>query len=220
MVNRLIFPNPRQANADGLVAVGGNLQIETLVQAYRQGIFPWPHDNYPLLWFCPDPRGVLDFKDLHIPRSLERWSRQHPNWRYTHNQAFLRVIQNCARQPRPGQDGTWINPQIVEAYQKLFQAGFAHSWECWEQDELIGGIYGVDVDGHFSGESMFHTRSNASKMCFWRMVLTLQSWGRTWCDIQMLTSVTQAMGGKMISRDEFLDRLGPAAKVQPSGSMI
>lgn len=210
---RIEFPNPRQSTPEGLVAMGGNLDVETLEAAYKKGLFPWPQEGLPLLWFSPDPRGVLDFQDLHVPDSLKKWNRKHSGWEYTVNRAFAQVIQNCRLQKRAGQQGTWILPEMVEAYQRLFDLGRILCLECWDQGELIGGIYGVLTltekgEMLFSGESMFHLKSNASKMCLWKMVEHLQSQGHRWMDIQMITDVTQMMGGKYIPREEFLQRIG------------
>lgn len=205
--------NPRMSTPEGLVAVGGNLEVATLAEAYRLGIFPWPQEGLPLLWFSPDPRGVLDFSDLHIPRSLKKWQRQHAHWRLTVNQAFPEVIRQCRLQKREGQLGTWILPEMEKAYLELFKAGKILSLEIWEESELIGGIYGVLIKNasgqlHFSGESMFHLRTNASKIAFIEMVEHLKGLGLQWMDIQMLTDVTQALGGKYIPREEFLGRIG------------
>jgi leucyl/phenylalanyl-tRNA--protein transferase len=198
---------------EGLVAVGGNLEIATLQEAYRHGIFPWPQEGLPLLWFSPDPRGILDFKDFHVSRSLIKWDRQHPEWNYTINEAFSKVIQGCRLQKREGQAGTWILPEMEEAYHRLFEQGQILSLEVWENGELIGGIYGVlsmAKNGKllFSGESMFHVKSNASKMAFWKLVEYLKSHGHSWMDMQMLTEVTTSFGGKYISREEFLQKIG------------
>ncbi len=189
------------------MAVGGDLQVEILKEAYSRGIFPWPQEGLPLLWFSPDPRGVIDFSELHVPSSLHKFAKAHQNWRYTINQAFPEVLKACRRQKRPGQDGTWITQEMQQAYGHFFQAGYVLSLECWENEELVGGIYGVDVNGVFSGESMFYRKPNASKMCLWKMIQHLQEKGRTWMDIQMVTPVTEAMGGKYIPREEFLQRL-------------
>jgi len=155
------FPDPRSATQDGLVAVGGDLHPDTLRQAYRQGIFPWPAPGLPLLWFSPPERGMLDFADLHLPRSLVRAVRGHP-FRLTIDGDFAGVIRGCAGTPRPGQDGTWITDDIVEAYERLHALGVAHSVETWRNDCLVGGIYGVEVDGAFAAESMFYRETNAS----------------------------------------------------------
>jgi len=202
------FPNPRNTSPEGLIAVGGDLTPEFLIDAYSHGIFPWPQETYPLLWFCPDPRGVLDFSEFHVPRSLVKWSRQQLNWRFTLNQAFPQVIKSCREQQRPGQEGTWITEDIEKAYQIFFQLGHILSMECWEDETLIGGIYGVFLKGVFSGESMFHHETNASKMAFWKMVEHLKSIGLKWMDIQMVTPVTESFGGKYISREEYLQRIG------------
>jgi leucyl/phenylalanyl-tRNA--protein transferase len=198
---------------EGLVAVGGNLEVPALREAYRNGIFPWPQEGLPMLWFSPDPRGILDFENLHISRSLKKWDRQHSHWTYTVNQAFPQVIRQCRLQKREGQAGTWILPEMEAAYLKLFDEGQILSLEVWESERLIGGIYGVvsiSEKGQlfFSGESMFHHLANASKMAFWRLVQHLQSHGHSWMDMQMLTEVTRSFGGNYISRDEFLERIG------------
>jgi len=165
-----------------------------------------------MLWFCPDPRGVLDFAELHIPQSLKKWAKKNPNLEFTRNQAFVEVIEACARQPRPGQEGTWILPEVLQGYKELFKAGYVRSLEAWQDGALVGGIYGVDVNGLFSAESMFFRRPNVSKMCLWKMIEILQSEGRTWIDIQMVTPVSEQFGGKYISRADFLRRLGQSPR--------
>jgi len=192
---------------NGLVAVGDPLTVENLVRAYSHGIFPWPVEGQPMLWFCPDPRGVLDFADLHIPRSLRKWAKQNADIQFTWNEAFDKVIEACSEQPRPGQDGTWILPEVIQGYRQLFSAGFVRSLEAWQNGELIGGLYGVDVNGLFSAESMFFRKPNVSKLCLWKMIETLQKEGRSWMDIQMVTPVSEQLGGKYISRADFLRRL-------------
>lgn len=205
--------NPRAVTSEGLVAVGGDLEVSTLQEAYRNGVFPWPQEGLPLLWFSPDPRGILDFEDLHLPRSLQKWQRQHPDWTYTVNKAFPEVIRQCRVQNRPGQQGTWLLPEMEKAYKRLFDEGQILSLEVWDQAELIGGIYGVvsfALNGKlfFSGESMFHKKPNASKMAFIKMVEHLKAHGHSWMDMQMLTEVTTSLGGKYITREEFLNRIG------------
>jgi leucyl/phenylalanyl-tRNA--protein transferase len=213
-----LFPSPRRTTPEGLVAVGGNLEVATLLEAYGKGIFPWPLEGMPLLWFSPDPRGVLDFKDFHVPKSLEKFARKHEYWRYTFNRAFAQVIDYCRTQSRKGpngelQKGTWILPEMQAAYTRLFDQGHILTCECWDGERLIGGIYGVlqfTKKGQmlFSGESMFHLESNASKMVLWKLIEHLKAQGHTWIDIQMTTEVTQMMGGKYIPREEFLQRMG------------
>lgn len=211
------FPDPwiLPEESDGLIYIGGNLETETLVKAYSAGIFPWPlEEAYPLFWFCPAPRGVLDFDRLHVPRSLEKLRRRQ-TYTFTFNQAFDRVIEECAQQPRPGQDGTWIIPSLVPAYCRFHREGFAHSIECWREGELVGGLYGVYVRGVFSGESMFHREPNTSKLCLVEMAQKLASLGLRWMDIQMLTPVTEHLGGHYLSRREFLTRLREAHQRKP-----
>ena len=203
------FPDPRDADIiDGVIAVGGDLDAPNLQLSYSLGIFPWPHEGYPLLWFCPDERGILEFSDLHISRSLAKWIRQYePLITVTVNQAFSKVIVECQQQLRQGQKGSWITPEIIDAYTKLNKQGCAISVECWMNDELISGIYGVKSKNYFSCESMFFKKSNASKYAFLKLVDHLKTLGLTWMDLQMVTDVSESFGGKYISRDEFLDRI-------------
>lgn len=198
--------DPRKSNEDGIVAVGGRIEPKLLLQAYRSGVFPWPQEDMPLLWFSPDPRGVLDFSEFHVPQSLKKFINKNKHWKFTFNKAFKEVVENCRLQSRPNQNGTWILPEMVNAYFQLNQQGFALSCELLDGQDLIGGIYGVLVDGVFSGESMFYKKSNASKVCFLNLVEYLQILGHKWMDIQMVTEVTQTFGGKYISREEFLQR--------------
>lgn len=202
------FPNPRHfPGIDGIVYVGGNLAVATLKQAYSTGIFPWPVEGYPLLWHCPDARGILEFKNLHVPKSLQRFRRQQ-NYRVTFNTCFKDVIEACAKQKRSGQDGTWILPNFIPAYQKFHKAGYAHSIEVWDQNNnLVGGLYGVYINGVFSGESMFHRSSNASKIALISLIERLQEKGIEWMDIQMVTPLLEHLGGRYVSRLDFLDRL-------------
>ena len=199
--------DPRRAGASDVVGVGGQLTITTLLWAYRRGIFPWPMPGYPLLWFCPAQRAILDFARLHVPRRLARL-RRHTPLRLTFDTAFDQVIQACRAVPRPGQDGTWITPAMQRAYQALHRAGHAHSVETWDESgALVGGLYGVSVDGVFAGESMFHRVPNASKLALLHLVDHLRSRRLEWLDIQMLTPHMQALGAHGVPRDEFLDRL-------------
>jgi leucyl/phenylalanyl-tRNA--protein transferase len=197
------FPDPRRAGPDGIVAVGGDLHVDSLRLAYREGIFPWPVDGLPLLWFCPPERAILPFARLHIPRSLAR-ARRRSGLTFTMDRAFDRVIEGCREARRPGQSGTWITPAMRRAYGAFHRAGHAHSVEAWEEGELVGGMYGVDVGGVFSGESMFYVRPYASKLALLHMIEHLQARGLDWMDIQMLTPATESLGGQYVPRDEFL----------------
>ncbi|MCM2279173.1 MAG: leucyl/phenylalanyl-tRNA--protein transferase [Oligoflexia bacterium] len=204
------FPNPSTADEHGILAWGGDLEPETLLLAYSRGIFPWPlsdiDEELPLAWFCPARRAILEFAGLHIPRSLERARKRKP-FRFTIDQAFSEVIRHCARQPRPGQQGSWITPEMIEAYIELHRLGHAHSVEAWEGDTLVGGIYGVDAGGAFAGESMFHLRPNASKLALLHLVGHLHARGLDWMDIQILTPHLESLGARQITRDDFLRRL-------------
>lgn len=216
------FPDPwlLPEESDGLIYIGGNLGVDTLVQAYSNGIFPWPLEEiYPLFWFCPEPRGVLDFNDLHIPKSLARLRRKNL-YRYTFNQAFARVMAECAKQPRPGQEGTWIVPSLLPSYEAFHREGYAHSIEVWRGDDLVGGLYGVYVKGVFSGESMFHLEANTSKLALIEMIQKLKALGLQWMDIQMLTPVTELLGGHYISRRDFLLRLREEHRKSPPAKII
>jgi len=190
------FPDPRTASPEGIVAIGGDLHPDSVLAAYRQGIFPWPVEKLPLLWFCPAERGVLDFAALHLPRSLRRARRQ-SSLRYTIDSAFRQVIRACAETPRPGQQGTWITPAVIDAYVRLADLGIAHSVEAWAQDALVGGVYGV----------MFHRHPNASKLALLHLIEHLRARGLDWIDVQTLTPHMARLGARLAARDEFLERL-------------
>ena len=204
------FIPPRQAGDADVVGVGGPLTPETLRFAYGQGIFPWPMTGYPLLWFCPTLRAVLDFDRLHVPQSLAR-TRRRSNLTFTIDQAFDDVITACRASPRPGQEGTWITSPMVNAYRALHREGGAHSVEAWDPSgALVGGLYGVSVGGVFTGESMFHRAPNASKLSLLFLVDHLASRGRNWLDCQVMTPHMEALGAREVPRNEFLDRLESA----------
>ncbi len=196
----LEFPDPRRAQ-DGLVAIGGDMSVPRLLEAYRQGIFPWTAD--PLTWWSPDPRGIFELGQFHVPRSLAAELKK-GRFQITFDRAFRRVIQSCAWQRR---HHTWIAPDFVESYSRLHEAGHAHSVECWLQNDLAGGVYGVAIGGFFAGESMFHRADNASKVALCHLVERLRARGFALFDIQMVTPVTEQLGAKLISRDEYLARL-------------
>ncbi len=201
----LTFPTPSAArdDLDGLLLLGGQPTVENLVVAYSQGIFPWPVPGWPLAWFCPPRRGILRLAKLHVGRSLARAQRQ-SLWRISFDEAFGAVMRACQAQPRPGQDGTWITPQLVRGYEALHAAGYAHSVEVWNGDELVGGLYGVAVRGVFAGESMFHYQPNASKLAVLALAEHLRARGATFFDIQQLTPHMVALGAEEVSRNEFL----------------
>jgi len=199
-----VFPDPRSARGD-IIAIGEDLSPETLLDAYRHGIFPWPHDELPLPWFSPRRRAVIFFDELHIGRSLRR-SLERSGYRFTIDRAFEAVIRACATVPREDQ-GTWIGPDIIRAYTRLHREGVAHSAEVWDGDELVGGLYGVDAGGVFTGESMFHIRSDASKVALLHLIDHLRARGATWLDCQIMTPHMRALGAREIPRAQFLDLL-------------
>jgi leucyl/phenylalanyl-tRNA--protein transferase len=205
---RLWFPDPCQARRDGLVAVGGDLSVSRLLLAYRSGLFPWTVD--PITWWSPEPRAIFEFDRFHIPRSLGRVLR-HPRFQVTFDSDFHRVIEECAVVPR--RDGaTWISPEFIQAYGALFEAGHAHSVECWQQGRLVGGIYGVSIGGFFAGESMFHLVDDASKVALVHLCEELRRRNYSLFDTQMITPTTRLFGAVEISRPEYLRRLFAAVQ--------
>jgi leucyl/phenylalanyl-tRNA--protein transferase len=208
-VSLINFPDPRDATFGDIVAVGGNLHPCNLRRAYARGIFPWPIEGWPLTWFSPLERAIIEFENLKAPRSLAKVSRRAP-FRITIDAAFPEVIRNCARVKRPDEQGTWITPDMFRAYCQLHEQGHAHSVEAWEGDTLVGGLYGVDAGGAFAGESMFYLRPNASKLALLHLVEHLRGRGLDWLDIQVMTPHMQALGARAITRDEFLEKLDAA----------
>jgi leucyl/phenylalanyl-tRNA--protein transferase len=206
------FPDPRRAPGD-VVAIGEDLAVETLREAYRRGIFPWPHETLPLPWFSPRRRTVIVFEELHVGRSLRK-AFQRKAYTYTIDRDFSAVIRGCAASERPEQEGTWIGPKIVAAYTRLHRAGDAHSVEVWDGEQLVGGLYGIDAGGVFTGESMFHLTPDASKLALLFLIEHLRERGATWLDCQVMTPHMAALGAREISRGRFLDLL---AEAQASG---
>lgn len=183
------------------------LNPSNLLHAYKQGIFPWMIEGYDLVpWFCPPERAIIEFAELHIPKSLAK-TRKRTEFTFSIDKAFDDVVYACAKVSRNGQRGTWITQDIYDSYNELHRLGFAHSVEVWENDSLIGGLYGVDAGGVFCGESMFHLRSDASKLAFLHLVDHLKSRGSVWLDIQVMTPHFQILGAKEIPRDDFLQKL-------------
>ena len=205
----IAFPDPARAEPDGLLAVGGDLAPERLLAAYAGGIFPWYDERSPILWWSPDPRLVLEPEGLHVSRRLLRTIRQ-GRFRVTADVAFEQVIRACARRARPGQKGTWITSEMIDAYVALHRLGFAHAFEAWEGDELAGGLYGVSLGAAFFGESMFADRPDASKVAFVRAVEWLRENGIRLVDCQVRTEHLVSLGAREIPRDAFLERLGAA----------
>ncbi len=205
------FPDPRMTLDEGILDISDDLRVERLLEAYSFGIFPWPHEDLPTLWYCPVERGVLDFASFKIPHSLQKFMRK-CTWTVTMNQAFDRVLDECAAAPRPEQKGTWITEKLIDAYRDFHRAGYAHSVEVWDGEDLVGGLYGVYVGGVFCGESMFFHKSNASKFALVKLIEFLRGKGFSWMDIQMVTPLMEMLGGKYISREQFLARLEKAKR--------
>jgi leucyl/phenylalanyl-tRNA---protein transferase len=204
-----VFPEPAQAEPDGLLAVGGDLSPERLLEAYAAGIFPWYSEGSPILWWSPDPRLVLDPAALHVSRSLERTLRR-GRYDIRADTAFAQVIRRCAVKPRAGQEGTWITSAMIRAYERLHDLGFAHSFEAWERGALAGGLYGVSLGGAFFGESMFADRPDASKAAFVEGVRWLAAHGVDLVDCQVRTEHLVRFGAVELARDVFLERLAAA----------
>lgn len=214
LTDELWFPDPCQAERgefDGLVAVGGDLEPERLLLAYRSGIFPW--SVRPITWWSPDPRAIINFDQLHIPRSLGRVLRQR-SFAVTRDQAFGEVIRACATVAR--EDRSWISSQFITAYTRLHQAGHAHSVECWLDGKLVGGVYGVAVGGLFAGESMFHLVSNASKVALIELIRHLRDRGFGLFDVQMCTPTTIQLGATELPRADYLKALDNALRLPAS----
>ena len=198
-----IFPDPETAGEDGLLAMGGDLETTTLLHAYAQGIFPWYSEETPILWWCPDPRMVLYPDRLKISKSLQQ-SIRNKGYRVVFDHDFRAVIRRCARLPRKDQNGTWITPEMEEAYIKLHREGFAHSAETYLQKQLVGGLYGVSLGGIFFGESMFREERDASKVALVHMVQKIAAWDFDLIDVQQSTGHMRSLGAQEISRKEFL----------------
>jgi leucyl/phenylalanyl-tRNA---protein transferase len=196
---RLLFPDPDLAEDDGLLAVGGDLSTERLLLAYQNGIFPWYSDDTPILWYSPHERFVLFPDELIVSKSM-RQVLNSGKFGVTINQCFEKVIDNCSKIERPGQDGTWITDEMKAAYVKLNQQGYAHSVEVWHGDDLVGGLYGVQTGNVFCGESMFSNASNASKVA----LIHLCKSGYKLIDCQVHTDHLASMGARTITRAEYM----------------
>jgi leucyl/phenylalanyl-tRNA--protein transferase len=207
------FPPLSEADEDGLLAIGGDLHPESLVLAYSQGIFPWPiSDDYPLAWFSPDPRGIIFTKDLHISRRLLRYQKSVP-LSFKFNTNFNQVIKNCAQVKRKGQISTWITNEIIQGYQDLYSHGLAYSIEAYQEEKLVAGVYGTCINGAFSGESMFTTIDQGSKLCLIKLIEVFKENGIEWLDTQMVSPVVKQLGGVEIPREEFINLLKVAKPI-------
>jgi len=206
----LAFPPPAHAEPSGLLAVGGDLSSERLLLAYSLGIFPW-YDKPPILWFSPDPRMVIEPSQLHVARRLRRRLRQ-GHFALSLDTAFPRVIRACAGVRRDEGPGTWITPDMIEAYEALHELGYAHSSEAWQDGELVGGVYGVSLGAAFFAESMFHVATDASKAALTALVWQLAAWGFSLFDCQLPTPHLASLGARPWPRERFLAALESALR--------
>ena len=202
------FPNPEEADKDGLLSIGGDLSVKRLIHAYRSGIFPWFDECQPILWWSPNPRMVMFLDDFKVSKSLKKIILKN-KFTVTYNNCFEEVIKNCSQIKREGQQGTWINSQMQEAYLQLHKIGFATSIEVWLEDKLVGGLYGIDLKDKkvFCGESMYSYVSDASKVAFYYLVAQLKVKNYQLIDCQMYTPHLERLGAVEISREKFLKYL-------------
>lgn len=203
LTDEISFPPVTEANHEGLLAIGGDLKQERLLLAYKQGIFPWFNEDELPMWWCPDPRFVLFPDELKISKSMKQVLKKNL-FQFRYNSSFRAVITACQQQERVGQDGTWISDAIINAYEKLHFAGIAISAEAWQENRLVGGLYGIRLGKLFFGESMFSQVSNASKFAFIQLVAKLKEEEVQLIDCQVYTEHLQSLGAKFISREQFL----------------
>jgi len=203
------FPDPSEANEEGLLAIGGDLSAERIITAYSLGIFPWFNDDSSILWWSPNPRLILEPKKFKLSKSLKRIIRKN-NYRVVFDEQFEQVIKNCAQTIRKDEEGTWITNNMESAYIDLFEKGLAHSVEVYEDKKMIGGLYGVSLGKAFFGESMFFKKNDASKVALYYLCRELEKWGFHFIDAQVETDHLLSLGAEKIDRDDFLDRLQSA----------
>jgi leucyl/phenylalanyl-tRNA---protein transferase len=206
LTDAIVFPDVEMADDDGLLAIGGDLSTERLLLAYKNGIFPWYSEGEPICWWSPNPRFVLLPAELKVSKSMQT-VLNNGSFRFTINKAFDKVITNCKSIKRKHEDGTWIQQEIIDAYTRLHQLGFAVSAEAWKNGELVGGLYGVLLGNVFFGESMFSTESNASKFAFINFIKHLQKQNIKLIDCQIYTAHLESLGARMIDRKLFCEIL-------------
>lgn len=204
--DELIFPSAENSTERGIVAIGGDLSPDRLMLAYRNGIFPWFNEEDPIIWWSLDPRMVIFPDKLKVSKSMRSLIKKEA-YQVTYNQSFVKVIEACSQIPRSGQYGTWITKEMKDAYIRLNQLGYAYSVEVWDEEELVGGLYGVKVGGVFSGESMFSLKSNASKYGFITFINKAKKEGLKLIDCQQESNHLRSLGGETISRTEYLSFL-------------
>lgn len=200
--DRLVFPHPKYANPDGLLAVGGDLSPQRLLLAYENGIFPWYNEGEPILWWSPHPRFVLQPQEVYRSKSMRK-IMERGLFEFRLNTAFSQVLQHCASVPRPGQDGTWLGRDMQKAYQNLHQLGHAHSVEAWQDGQLVGGLYGLALGRCFFGESMFALCPNASKAAFLHLCDLLSQYQFRLIDCQVYTDHLASLGASEIPIETF-----------------
>ncbi len=205
----LVFPDPSLAEKDGLLAIGGDLSIERLLLAYSNGIFPWYDEGSPILWWALNPRMVLIPEEFKVSKSLKQKIRK-AEFSITFDRAFEKVIEQCSQVPRIDQHGTWITNEMKQAYIKLHKLGFAHSVECYFENELVGGLYGISIGKAFFGESMFHHKTDASKIAFHALMQKLIEWNFHLIDAQMETPLLKSFGAKLIPFEDYNKKLKSA----------
>ena len=203
--DRIIFPAIENAE-EGILAIGGDLSPERLLAAYQNGIFPWYNEDDPIIWHAPEERFILLLDELHISKSMRRVLNSN-KFTYTVDTNFSFVIQQCAQVERKNEDGTWITEEMIDAYINLHQIGFAHSVEVWQDDKIVGGLYGVSLGKCFFAESMFHTATNASKFAIIKLVELLKQKEFHFIDAQVYTKHVETLGAKNISRNDFMQLL-------------
>ena len=202
--DQFYFPDPREANPDGIVAWGGDLNPARVMKAYQSGIFPWYSKNDPILWWSPNPRLIMELEDFKMSKSLKKSMKK---FTYKFDTNFKEVMQNCASKQRKGQNGTWIQKDIIMTFEALHSMGIAHSIESYKDGKLIGGLYGLTIGKVFCGESMFANESDASKCAYAILVKHLKKWGYDFIDCQVPTDHLKSLGAKEVARDYFLERL-------------
>ncbi|MCX8028139.1 MAG: leucyl/phenylalanyl-tRNA--protein transferase [Thermodesulfovibrionales bacterium] len=211
LTNAIAFPSPYLADEDGLLAVGGDLSVERLLLAYKMGIFPWYSEDSPILWWSPDPRLILIPSEFKVSRSLRTVIKKNI-FVVTFDTAFDDVITMCAKVRASKGQSTWITNEMISAYNRLHKEGFAHSVECWQDGQLVGGLYGVSIGKAFFGESMFSICSNSSKVALHGLVERLKQWSFDFIDCQTVTSHLISLGARLVSKEIFMDMLSHAIK--------
>lgn len=214
---QLNFPHPSTANEDGIVAWGGDLNTYRLITAYQSGIFPWYSHKDPILWWSPNPRLIMELDDFKVSKSLKKSMKK---FTYKFNSNFKEVMQNCASKHRKGQDGTWIQKDIIQAYEALHSMGIAHCVETYRDGILVGGLYGLTIGKVFCGESMFANESDASKSAYAVMIKHLKKWGYDFIDCQVPTEHLKSLGAKEVDREYFLEKLYKVNKTSVKYSWV